>query len=147
MGKGRKERLTPLTKRVAAVLKAWLPALPKDSQRLFPNARGHPLSADAVQRLLAKYQRKACRTCPSLTQKHLTPHVLRHTAAMRLLQAGIDQSVIALWLGHESVQTTQIYLEADLALKEQALSKTVHAGGSCPLFKPEDPLLALLKTL
>lgn len=147
VGKGRKERATPLTKQVVVALKTWLAELDKKSERLFPNATGHRLSADAVQRLLAKYQQKAALTCPSLKQKHLTPHVLRHTAAMRLLQAGIDRSVIALWLGHESVETTQIYLDADLALKEQALAKTVQAGGTCQPFKPEDPLLAFLKNL
>lgn len=147
VGKGRKERGTPLTKQVVVALKTWLSELDPKSERLFPNARGLRLSADAIQRLLAKYQQKAARTCPSLKQEHLTPHVLRHTAAMRLLQAGIDRSVIALWLGHESVETTQIYLDADLVLKEQALAKTTQAGGACRLFKPEDPLLAFLKSL
>jgi site-specific recombinase XerD len=147
VGKGRKERATPLTKQVVVALKTWLAELDPKSERLFPNAHGRRLSADAVQRLLAKYQQKAVQTCPSLKQKHVTPHVLRHTAAMRLLQAGIDRSVIALWLGHDSVETTQIYLDADLALKEQALAKTTQAGGGCRLFKPEDPLLAFLKSL
>jgi len=147
VGKGRKERCTPLTKHVRVALKAWLSRLAKNSQRLFPNAQGNRLSADAVQRLLAKYQALAAIACPSLQKKHVTPHVLRHTAAMRLLQAGVDRSVIALWLGHESVETTQIYLDADLALKEQALAKTAQAGGPCQLFKPEDPLLTFLKSL
>jgi site-specific recombinase XerD len=147
VGKGRKERCTPLTKQVVAVLKKWLTQLDKRCERLFPNARGHRLSADAVQRLLAKYRQRASQTCPSLKHKHVTPHVLRHTTAMRLLQAGIDRSVIALWLGHDSVETTQIYLDADLALKEQALAKTAQAAGTCPLFKPEDSLLAFLKSL
>jgi len=147
MGKGRKERCTPLTKQVVVALKRWLTQLDKSSERLFPNARGHRLSADAVQRLLVKYRQRASRTCPSLKHKHVTPHVLRHTAAIRLLQAGVDRSVIALWLGHDSVETTQIYLDADLALKEQALAKTAQAGGTFRLFKPEDPLLAFLKSL
>ncbi len=147
VGKGRKERCTPLTKHVRVALKAWLSELPNNSEWLFPNAHGSRLSADAVQRLLAKYHALAARSCPSLQEKHVTPHVLRHTAAMRLLQAGIDRSVIALWLGHESVETTQIYLDADLALKEQALAKTTQAGSTCRLFKPEDSVLAFLKSL
>ena len=147
LGKGRRERVTPLTKQVVSALKAWLPNLAKNCEWVFPTARGGRLSADAVQRLLAKYKLIACRACPSLMKKRLTPHVLRHTLAMGLLQAGIDRSVIALWLGHESVETTQIYLDADLALKEKALAKTKQTGEGCPLFKPEDPLLAFLKSL
>lgn len=147
LGKGRRERITPLTKQVVVALKVWLRHLAKSSDLLFPTARGSRLSADAVRRLLAKYKLIACRTCPSLMKKRLTPHVLRHTLAMRLLQAGIDRSIIALWLGHESVETTQIYLDADLALKEKALAKTNQPGGVCRLFKPDDPLLAFLKSL
>lgn len=147
LGKGRRERITPLTKQVVVALKVWLRHLAKSSDLLFPTARGSRLSADAVRRLLARYKLIACRTCPSLMKKRLTPHVLRHTLAMRLLQAGIDRSIIALWLGHESVETTQIYLDADLALKEKALAKTNQPGGVCRLFKPDDPLLAFLKSL
>jgi site-specific recombinase XerD len=147
LGKGRRERVTPLTKQVVSALKAWLPNLAKNCEWVLPTARGTRLSADAVQRLLAKYKLIACRGCPSLMKKRLTPHVLRHTLAMGLLQAGIDRSVIALWLGHESVETTQIYLDADLALKEKALAKTNQAGEGCRLFKPDDPLLAFLKSL
>lgn len=147
LGKGRRERVTPLTKQVVSALKAWLPNLAKNCEWVFPTVRGSRLSADAVQRLLAKYKLIACRACPSLMKKRLTPHVLRHTLAMGLLQAGIDRSVIALWLGHESVETTQIYLDADLALKEKALAKTNQAGEGCRLFKPDDPLLAFLKSL
>jgi site-specific recombinase XerD len=147
LGKGRRERITPLTKQVVVALKVWLRHLAKSSDLLFPTARGSRLSADAVRRLLAKYKLIACRTCPSLMKKRLTPHVLRHTLAMRLLQAGIDRSIIALWLGHESVETTQIYLDADLALKEKALAKTNQPGGVCRLFNPDDPLLAFLKSL
>jgi site-specific recombinase XerD len=147
LGKGRRERVTPLTKQVVRALKVWLRNLAKNDELLFPTARGSRLSADAVQRLLAKYKLIACRSCPSLMKKRLTPHVLRHTLAMELLHAGIDRSVIALWLGHESIETTQIYLDADLALKEKALAKTNQAGGACRLFKPDDPLLAFLKSL
>jgi site-specific recombinase XerD len=147
LGKGRRERTTPLTRQAVIALKAWLPNLAKNSEGLFPTARGSRLSADAVQRLLAKHKLIACRSCPSLMKKRVTPHVLRHTLAMELLQAGIDRSVIALWLGPESIETTPIYLDANLALKEKVLAKTTQAGGSCRLFKPDDPLLAFLKSL
>ncbi|MGH2352407.1 MAG: tyrosine-type recombinase/integrase, partial [Chloroflexota bacterium] len=124
-GKGRKERVTPLTAQTAAVLRAWVrerSGSPADP--LFPSSRGGALSADAVQWLLSKHAKTAARRCPSLGDKKLSPHVLRHTCAMNLLQSGVDPSTIALWLGHESVQTTQAYLHADLALKERALART-----------------------
>ena len=149
MGKGRKERRTPLTKQVVAILKSWLqePSRGVD-QILFPNARGGRLSADGVQYLLAKQVTVAGQRCPSLALKHVTPHVLRHTAAMELLQAGVDRSVIALWLGHESIETTQIYLDADLALKERALAKLAQADAKLPgRYRPDDQLLAFLKRL
>ena len=96
-----------------------------DGQRLlFPTVRGDRLSADAVQHLVRKSAAVAQKTCPSLTAKRITPHVLRHTTAMKLLQSGIDRTLIALWLGHESVETTQIYLDANLAIKEEILAKT-----------------------
>ena len=147
VGKGRRERCTPLTKQAVAAMKAWLPELAKSTDWLFPNAQGGCLSADAVQRLLAKHHRIACHACPSLKKKRVTPHVLRHTLAMTLLQAGIDRSVIALWLGHESVETTQIYLDAELALKEKILGKTIQGDQRPRLFKPGDRLLAFLKGL
>jgi site-specific recombinase XerD len=148
VGKGRKERCTPLAKQSVAALKTWLQEPAKGSgEWLFSNARGGRLSADAVQDLLAKYRNVAGRVCPSLQKKRVTPHVLRHTLAMELLQAGIDRSVIALWLGHESVETTQIYLDANLALKEQILTKTAPYGSGCHRFKAEDSLLAFLKSL
>jgi site-specific recombinase XerD len=147
LGKGRKQRITPLTKQVVNALKAWLSNLTKNNQWLFPTARGSRLSPDAVQRLLAKYKQVASKTCSSLKNKRVTPHVLRHTCAMELLQAGVDLSVIALWLGHESIETTQIYLDANLALKEKALAKTNQTGDSCQIFKPDDQLLAFLKSL
>src|SRR5216683_1848342 len=125
MGKGRKERCTPLTKQTTVVLKNWLNELEKvETETVFPNARGRVLSGDGVRYILAKHIGTASRGCPSLLRKNVTPHVLRHTTAMELLQAGVDRAVIALWLGHESVETTQIYLDANLALKEEILAKT-----------------------
>ena len=148
LGKGRKERCTPLTKQTAAVLQAWLnePAL-GEGQILFPNRRGGRLSNDGVQYLLARHVATASEVCMSLRCKHVSPHVLRHTAAMELLQAGVDTTVIALWLGHESIETTHVYLEADLAMKEKALAKTKPHDGYPGVYKPDDALLAFLKAL
>jgi site-specific recombinase XerD len=148
VGKGRKERCTPLTKQTVAVLKAWLQEPTRsDTQPLFPNARGDRLSADGVQYILAKHTALASRACPSLGQKRVTPHVLRHTTAMEMLQAGVDRAVIALWLGHESVETTQIYLNANLALKEEVLAKTGPPEGKPGRYRPDDQLLAFLSNL
>jgi integrase/recombinase XerD len=147
-GKGRKERCTPLTKSTVTVLTEWLR---EQGQRgtliLFPTARGGRLSADAVQYLVTKYEAVARRACSTLSSKRVTPHLLRHTAAMELLQAGVDRAVIALWLGHESVETTQIYLDADLAMKEEALSKTTPIDVKGARYRPDDELLAFLKSL
>lgn len=148
-GKGRKERCTPLSKGSRAVLAAWLREPPKvpAGQPVFPNARGGPLSAHGVQYLLAKHAATARRSCTSLRRKRVSPHVLRHTTAMDLLQAGVEQSVIALWLGHESIETTQIYLDANLELKEKMLAKTTPLNGQPGRFRPEDDLLAFLTGL
>jgi integrase len=147
-GKGRKERCTPLTKSTVTVLTEWLQ---EQGQRgtmiLFPTARGGRLSADAVQYLVTKYEAVARRACSTLSSKRVTPHLLRHTAAMELLQAGVDRTVIALWLGHESVETTQIYLDADLAMKEEALAKTTPVDVKGVRYRPDDELLAFLKSL
>jgi integrase/recombinase XerD len=148
LGKGRKQRVTPLTSQTVAVLTQWLrerAGNPIDP--LFPSRRGRPLSTDAITWLLTKHVAAAAAHCPSLTSKNVTPHVLRHTAAMRLLQAGVDTSVIALWLGHESVQTTQIYLHADLALKELALARTAPPNTAPGRYRPPDRLLAFLEAL
>jgi len=147
-GKGRKERCTPLTKTTAAVLKAWLrePAR-RNATTLFPSSTGSRLSPDSVADLLAKHVARACHTCPSLRSRRVTPHVLRHTMAMELLQAGVDRAVIALWLGHESVETTQIYLEANLALKEEILAKTTPPDGTPGRYRAGDELLAFLNQL
>jgi site-specific recombinase XerD len=149
LGKGRKERCTPLTRQVRTTLQAWLKESGlRGSSKLFPNIHGGSLSADAVQRLLAGHVATAAQQCPSLRRKRVTPHVLRHTAAMELLQAGVDCSVIALWLGHESIKTTQVYLHAHLALKEAALAKVKPFDGkSSGRYKPADRLLAFLDAL
>jgi integrase/recombinase XerD len=146
LGKGRKERCTPLTKQTVAVLQTWIKE-PVLGEFIFPNRCGDRLSNDGIQYLLAKHVAIASEDCPSLCNKRVSPHVLRHTAAMELLQAGVDTTVIALWLGHESVETTHIYLEADLAMKQKALAKTTPHEGSPALFKPDDALLAFLQSL
>jgi integrase/recombinase XerD len=147
-GKGRKQRFTPLRQEAVEVLTQWLRECPAEpATPAFPSGRGGPLSRDAVERLVARHQRGAERHCPSLKRKRVTPHVLRHTAAMQLLQHGIDRSVIALWLGHESVETTQMYLHADLRLKEEALSKVTPLEVPPGRFRPDDELLAFLEGL
>lgn len=148
IGKGRKERCTPLAKRTVVVLRAWSKESRCDkSEVLFTNARGGQLSAGGVQYIVAKHAGAASRVCEGLAKKHVTPHVLRHTAAMELLQAGVDRTVIALWLGHESIETTQVYLDADLAMKEKALSKVQPMGEKLRRYKPDDDLSAFLKAL
>jgi site-specific recombinase XerD len=147
-GKGRKERCTPLRKEAVALMAKWLRECPTEqSSPVFPSSRGGPLSRDAVEQLVTRHQRTAQRRCSSLKRKKVTPHVLRHTAAMQLLQHGIDRSVIALWLGHESVETTQMYLHADLRLKEKALSKMTPLDVKPGRFRPDDKLLAFLEDL
>jgi integrase/recombinase XerD len=147
-GKGRKERLTPLRKQTAAVLQDWLRERGgRADEPLFPNARGHRLSRDGVEYLLAKHVAVASQQCPCLRAKRISPHVLRHSAAMDLLQHGVDRSVIALWLGHESVETTEIYLHADMSLKEQALAKMSPVGVPPGRYRPDDRLLAFLESL
>lgn len=148
IGKGRKERCVPLAKPTVTVLKTWLSELIRgDRQVLFPNLRGTPLSADAVHYLFQRHVKAASRTCPSLKGKRVTVHVLRHTMALDLVQAGVDRSVIALWLGHESVETTQIYLEATLAMKEKALEKTKPLMSKFTRYHPGDQLLGFLNSL
>jgi site-specific recombinase XerD len=148
LGKGRKTRCTPLRPDVAAVLKEWLSEQggnPGDP--VFPSSRGARLSADALQQLVARHAATAAHACPSLAGKTATPHTLRHTAAMDLLRRGVDLSVIALWLGHESTETTQIYLHADMRLKEQALAHATSCGAAPDRFRPPDPLLTFLESL
>jgi len=147
-GKGRKQRITPLTTQTVAVLRVWLTERAgQPADPLFPTSTGGTLSRDAIERRLAKHTARATVACPSLAIKTVTAHVLRHTAAMRLLQAGVDTSVIALWLGHEQPETTQIYLHADLALKEKALARTAPAGTKPGRYQPPDTILAFLQAL
>ena len=147
-GKGRKERCTPLTKPVVAAVQAWMQELGgDDDQPLFPSSSGRRLSADAVQHLVRKHATAARASCASLKRKRVTPHVLRHTAAMELLQAGVDRAMIAIWLGHESLDTTQIYLDANLALKQAILAKTQPVASQPGKYKPDDQLLNFLKKL
>lgn len=149
LGKGRKERATPLTKLARTAIQAWLKEPPRHAATaLFPNMHGGRLSADSVQSLLSKYVAQARSQCSSLKSKRVSPHVLRHSAAMELLQAGVDCSVIALWLGHESIETTQTYLHAHLALKEVALAKLEPLRpGKAARFRPNDRLLEFLNAL
>ena len=147
-GKGRKDRITPLTPATVTILRAWLAehAAEPDAP-LFPASHGGSLSPDALQQRLTVHAATAAHASPALADKKITPHVLRHTAAMRLLHAGVDITVIALWFGHESVNTTHIYLAADLALKEQALNRTTPLGGTPGRYRPPDNLLAFLEAL
>ena len=147
-GKGRKLRCTPLRRDVTRVLTAWMrEGPPEPEEPVFPSSRGGPITEDAVERRVAKHATSARQRCPSLAAKRVTPHTLRHTAAMQLLRSGVDRSVIALWLGHESIETTQIYLHADLRLKEQALARTVSSELRPGRFRPDDALLAFLDSL
>ena len=147
-GKGRKQRCTPLTGPTVAALRAWLAERQgHPDEPLFPTSTGGRLSPDAVAFLLAKHVATASRRCPSLAAKTVTPHALRHTCAMTLLRAGVDTSVIALWLGHEKTDTLQIYLHADLTLKERALARTAPRGTTTGRYKPPDDLLAFLEAL
>lgn len=148
MGKGRKERATPLRKDCVKTLRVWLaerggmPDAP-----LFISNRKTPLSRDAVERIVARHVQTAQKSCATLKKKRVTPHVLRHTAAMQLLQGGVDRTVIALWLGHESVETTQMYIHADMRIKEKAMAKTKAANAPTGRYRPSDSLLAFLESL
>jgi site-specific recombinase XerD len=142
IGKGRKERCTPVAKSTLAVLKAWMREPQRgNGQVLFPSIHGQPLSVHGVQYMLNKHRVAASSVCASLKEKRVTVHRLRHTMAMDLLQAGVDRSVIALWLGHERLETTQIYLEATIAIKERALAKTSNLAtafsNSSPAYRPK----------
>lgn len=147
-GKGRKERCTPLRKEAASALVGWLRERNGEpSEPLFPNARGGQLSTDGVAYLLAKHVAAARKGCSSLARKRISPHVLRHSAAMDLLQHGVDRAVIALWLGHESVETTQMYLHASLEVKEQAIARLAPLHVPRGRYRPDDALIAFLRSL
>ncbi|HVC14710.1 MAG TPA: tyrosine-type recombinase/integrase [Acidimicrobiales bacterium] len=150
VGKGRKERRTPLTRDTARVLGAWLRERERGGEPtdpLFPSRSGGRLSRDAVADLLAKHLAAARTRCPSLSSKRVSPHTLRHTAAMRLLWAGVDTSTIALWLGHAGTKATEVYLHADLSLKERALARTSPLPAGRGRYRPSDELLAFLQAL
>jgi integrase/recombinase XerD len=148
-GKGRKERTTPLTAQTVKALRAYLRdrhGTPANSP-LFLSRRRGPMSRDAVEHLVEVHRTRAAKKCPSLADKNLSPHVLRHTSAMLLLHAGTDRSTIALWLGHESIETTEIYLHADLAMKERAIAKTAPPRTRQARYRPPDALLNFLQQL
>lgn len=147
-GKGRKERATPLTRLGVRVLRALLAERGGEPhQPAFPGQSGAPLSRDAVRRLVSRHVTAAVKHCPSLADKQVSPHTLRHTCAMRLLESGTDIATIALFLGHEQLSSTNVYLHAHLALKEQALARTTPPGTSAKRYKPGDSLMAFLHAL
>ena len=147
-GKGRKDRATPLTAQTVKVLRTWLAELgPAPDGPLFPTQPGGRLSRDAVERLVTKHAATAEAACPSIKEKNVTPHTLRHTAAMSLLRGGVDTSVIALWLGHEDPETTQVYLHADMTIKQKAIDKARPPAATPGRYQPPDTLLAFLESL
>lgn len=147
-GKGRKDRTVPLWPQTGRTLQVWFRELEGQPHTLaFPSVRGTALSRDGVNHLLQRAVARATIGCPSLRERRISPHTFRHTTAMHLLQSGVDISVIALWLGHESLETTHIYLEADLKTKERALEKLAPAGASAPRYQAQDEVLAFLSTL
>lgn len=148
IGKGRKERCTPLRREVVGLLRDWVhERRGRPDDHFFPAAHGGRLSTDAVAYLVTKHVAAAGLACPSLRKKRVSPHVLRHSAAMDLFQNGVDLSTIAQWLGHESIETTQIYRHADLALKERALARTTPTDVRPGRYRPSDSLLAFLRSL
>ena len=148
MGKGRKERATPIRKDSIKVLRGWLAERAgTETDPVFVSNRNQRLSRDAVEQIVRRHMRTASAKCPSLRKKRVTPHVLRHSAAMQLLQNGVDRTVIALWLGHESVETTQMYIHADIQLKEKAMARTRPIKTPPGRYQPGDKLLAFLEAL
>jgi len=147
MGKGRKERATPLRRETAKLLAAWIGTDKDESRPLFPSIRGERLSRDALEHLVRKHCLTAARACPSIGSRRVTPHTLRHSTAMDLLHHGVDPAVIALWLGHENVETTQIYIHADMRMKEKALARVAAPATPSSRFRPDDQLLAFLEGL
>jgi site-specific recombinase XerD len=147
-GKGRKHRATPLRRETVAAMKNWLKERRgSDHDPLFPTMRGDKMSRDALEHLVKRHIKTASKFCPSLIGKRVSPHVLRHSTAMDLLHHGIDQAVIALWLGHESIETTQAYIHADMTLKEKALARMSSPSINPGRYKPDDKLLGFLENL
>jgi integrase/recombinase XerD len=147
-GKGRKQRHTPLTRQTVTILTVWnAERKGRGDQPLFPTRSGTALSRDAIARLVAKHAATAARSCPSIAAKNVTPHTLRHSAAMALLHVGIDTSVIALWMGHASPDSTQAYLHADMTIKQRALARVTPPNTAPGRYQPPDSLLAYLDTL
>ena len=148
-GKGRKQRCTPLARSTVAVLRAWMhERRGEPGDPLFPARRGTPLSRGAVARLVTRHTVTARHRCPSLITKHPTPHVLRHSCAMELLRSGVDCAVIALWMGHEQIETTsRIYLHAEMSIKERALARTAPPHTTPGRYQASDQLLAFLDSL
>lgn len=147
-GKGRKNRAVPLTGHTRQSMQAWLSERAgRDTDPVFTTRTGTALSRDAVEHLVAKHTKAAAASCPTMTSKHVTPHTLRHSAAMALVATGTDISVIALWLGHESLESTMIYIHADMALKQRALDRTAAPGTTPGIYQPADSLLAFLTAL
>jgi integrase/recombinase XerD len=148
IGKGRKERRTPLTPLTSDVLRVWLTEHNGDpAQPLFPTNRGTHPSRDALEHRIRHYTALATGSCPSLKTKQVTAHTLRHTAAMRLLEAGVDITVIALWLGHEQATTTNVYLHADMTQKENAIARPGPPTTTPGRYRPTDQVLAFLEAL
>ncbi len=148
VGKGRKHRTTPIDAGSAKILRAWMAETPGEpADPLFSGPAGRPLSRDAISRIVARHVATAATHCSTVATKRVTPHVLRHSCAMQLLDAGVDVAVIALWLGHESIRTTDIYQHADLGLKERALSKAAGPAAPWKRYRPSDSLLAFLEAL
>ena len=147
-GKGGKERSTPITKKTASIVKSWIAKCKLNEDDLvFTNARRSMLSRDGFRYILNKHIKRTSDTCGTLKKKRISPHSLRHTTAMQLLQSGVDPMIIAIWLGHESVETTQIYIKADLKMKESALNKTREPKSKSLRYKPNDTLMEFLKGL
>lgn len=148
LGKGRKHRATPLTATTVEILRAWLTERAcRPADPVFPTRQGRPLSQDAIAKLLRKYVGATAPDCPSIATKRITPHTLRHTAAMRLLHAGVTTTVIALWLGHENIETTGIYLHADMTIKERAIERTRPVDTRPGRYQPPDTLIAFLEAI
>jgi site-specific recombinase XerD len=147
-GKGRKERTVPLWKQTVRQIRHWLQEIASGkNDPLFPNSEGMHLTRSAIRKRLIAAAKKAASNCPTLKDKRISPHAFRHTTALHLLQSGVDISVIALWLGHENIETTHLYIVANLELKEKALNKLQEPNTRTRRFVPDDSLLRFLDGL